>query len=149
MNPDNKHPVPRLIIFEIGALHSNLLRVCNKIFRDKEFLLEMDQIPVLMVLYYEGGASQQRICSALQRNKASVNRTVSFLLKIDLVIVKQDPTDKRKTWVELTKTGKKLAADAHATLEKYNASLSSALTKEENNQFHNLMSKLISATTSA
>jgi len=108
----------------------------------------MDQIPVVLTLYYKGGASQQEICSKLQRNKASVNRTVSFLLKKDIVRVMQDLTDKRKTLIELTQTGKKLAGQAHTILEKYNASLSSVLTKEEHNKFHNLLIKLINTTTS-
>jgi len=148
MNPKNEYSVPSLMIFEIGALRNRILRDCNKIFREKEFLLEMDQIPVVLSLYYEGGASQQEICSRLLRNKASVNRTVSFLLNKDIVRVMQDLVDKRKTWIELTDAGKKLAGQAHAILEKYNVSLSSVLTKEESNQFHNLMLKLINPATS-
>jgi DNA-binding MarR family transcriptional regulator len=147
MNPNNEYVVPGLMIFESGALYNKIHKDCNKIFREKEFLLEMDQIPVVLTLYYKGSASQQEICSRLQRNKASVNRTISFLLKKDIVRVIQDLADKRKTWIELTETGNKLAGQAHAILEKYNASLSSVLTKEESKQFHNLIRKLINTTT--
>lgn len=143
MNADNKYPAPPLIISQIGALHSRIYRECDKIFREKAFPLEMDQLPVLLKLYYKGGASQQEISSVLQRDKASVNRTVSFLLKKDIVKVIQDAADKRKTVVELTATGKKLATQANAILEEFDAFLTSVLTEEQRKQFHSLMLKLI------
>jgi DNA-binding MarR family transcriptional regulator len=137
-----------LIIFQLGALHHRLYTECGKIFREKEFPFEMDQIPVILKLYYKGEASQQEICAGLQRDKASVNRTVSFLLKKDIVKVIQDEADKRKTLVALTPSGKKLASKASVILEEFDASVSSVFTKEEKKQFLSLTQKLIGTITS-
>ena len=142
MNTKKESTTPDLMIFKIGALHHRILRDCNRLFREKEFILEMDQVPVVLSLYYSGAASQQEICAKLQRNKASVNRTISFLYDKKLLSITQDIVDKRKTVIELTSTGKKVAAQAHAILEKYNVALSGVFTKEEHKQFHQLLLKL-------
>lgn len=142
MNSSNK-PVPPLILSQIGFLYGRVYRACDKIFREKSFPLEMDQIPVIMTLYYKGGAFQQEISAQLHRDKASVNRTISFLLKKDIVKVIQDSNDKRKTIVELTASGKKMAKQAAIIIEEFDAFLVFALTEEEKKQFQSLMLKLI------
>jgi len=138
MNQNNMRLTPPEMIARIGALYHKIHRQCDKIFREHGFPLEMDQIPVLMRLHYSGEASQQEICSELGRDKASVNRTITFLAKKDFVRVLKDTTDKRKTNVELTEIGKKLAAQAHTLLENFNESLAATLTEDEKTQFNSL-----------
>lgn len=122
---------------------NRLRRECSKIFREMDFPLEMDQMQVLSSLYYSGTASQQEICYNLQRDKASVNRTVAFLLKNDLVTVSPDAADKRKTSVALTGAGRQLAIRVHVVLEEFEAKLVANLTDEEQMHFEHLMKKLI------
>jgi DNA-binding MarR family transcriptional regulator len=144
MNSDNGHSArPPLMISRIGRLYAQLRKECDKIFRQQQFPVEMDQIPVLALLYYKDGLSQQEICSCLQRDKASVNRTVSFLSKRDMAKVVQDVTDKRKTRVELTAAGKELAIQVDAVVKKVDTILTSALTEKEVEQFYTLTNKLI------
>ncbi|WP_439699239.1 MarR family winged helix-turn-helix transcriptional regulator [Mucilaginibacter sp. AW1-7] len=107
----------------------------------------MDQIPVLMSLYYSGGGSQKTIGLALGRDKASINRTISVLLKNDFVKVIPDITDKRKTHVELTASGVLLAKQADAILGKFDAVLSAELAGEERKEFDKTMLKLIEIVT--
>jgi DNA-binding MarR family transcriptional regulator len=107
----------------------------------------MDQIPVLMSLYYSGGASQKATGAVLGRDKASINRTISVLLKKDLVKVIPDTIDKRKTHVELTASGEELAKQADTILGRFDAVLSSELTEEERKKFDKTMLKLIGIVT--
>jgi len=148
MNQKNTRLSPPVMIASIGALYHKIHRQCDKIFRENGFPLEMDQIPVLMRLYYSGAASQQEICSALLRDKASVNRTIALLAKKNFARVLKDATDKRKTSVELTETGNKLAAQAHILLENFNESLAATLTEDERTQFNSLALRLTDAITS-
>lgn len=148
MNQKNTRLSPPVMIASIGALYHKIHRQCDKIFRENGFPLEMDQIPVLMRLYYSGAASQQEICSALLRDKASVNRTIGLLAKKNFARVLKDATDKRKTSVELTETGNKLAAQAHILLENFNESLAATLTEDERTQFSSLAFRLTYAITS-
>ncbi len=134
-----------LTIFQIGAVYNAIHRECDQIFRDRNFPLEMDQIPVLLKLHYKGQATQQDISNTLRRDKASVNRTVSLLLKKDLVKVIPDKADKRRTLVDLTTHGRKLAVKANTILEEFDKSKSSKLSEEERTQFNRIMNKLIQA----
>jgi DNA-binding MarR family transcriptional regulator len=139
------HPVPPSLVAQIGALYHRIHKECDKIFRENDFPLQMDQIPVLMVLYYSGGASQKAAGATLGRDKASINRTISVLLKKDLVKVIPDTIDKRKTHVELTASGEKLAKQADTILGRFDAVLSSELTEEERKGLDKIMLKLSGA----
>src|SRR6266481_3097526 len=116
MNRKVEHLAPPSLIGQIGSFYHKMEKECGKIFREQGFPLEMDQIPVLMILYYSAGKSQKDTGTALARDKASINRTISVLLKKDLVKVIPDTIDKRKTCAELTASGKKLAEQADAIL---------------------------------
>lgn len=107
----------------------------------------MDQIPVLMSLYYSGGVSQKDIGADLGRDKASINRTISVLLKNDLVKVTPDTIDKRKTCIELTASGEKLSKQADAIITRFDTVLSSDLTEAERKEFDKTMLKLIGIVT--
>jgi len=143
MNQEKQRPRPPLLIAQIGFVHTVMRKECDKIFREHDFPLEMDQLPVLLSLYYSGGASQQEIYSKLLRDKASVNRTVAFLAKKGILTTTPDSADRRKTRVELTAAGKKLAQKANVIIEKYDEKLASAFTAEEKREWHRLMQILI------
>jgi DNA-binding MarR family transcriptional regulator len=134
--------MPSFLMAEIGALYLESYRACGSRFREQNFPLDFDQVPVLLLLHYGGAASQQEIYTKLQRDKASVNRTVASLTKKGFTTVKPDSADKRKTIVELTPLGKNLAKQGNAILEKYDNMLSSSLTTKERQLFSDLIGKL-------
>jgi len=131
------------IIAGVGSLRLKTLKDCDKLFREKDFPFEMDQVQILIVLYNSKGLSQQEIGSRLQRDKASVNRTVSLFGKKGLVKIVQDKDDGRKTRVELTTVGKEWAKQTVSILVKYEQHLATALSKDEYRQFCFLLDKLI------
>jgi DNA-binding MarR family transcriptional regulator len=142
MNRDQSALLPPTIIARIGFLHIRIRKGCGKLFREQDFPLEMDQIPVLMLLYYDKTLTQHDICSKLERDKASVNRTISFFTQRDIVSVRPDDTDKRKTRVELTPAGKRLGKRASVILDAFGKQLAGAFTDSEKIEFDRLMSKL-------
>ena len=147
MNRNVEHPAPPSLVAQIGALYHRIFKECDKIFRGHNFPLQMDQVPVLMSLYYSGGASQKAVGAVLGRDKASINRTISVLLKNDFVKVIQATDDKRKTHVELTAAGEKLAIQADTILGRFDMVLSSELKEEERKEFDKTMLKLIGIVT--
>ncbi|SEO68999.1 MarR family winged helix-turn-helix transcriptional regulator [Mucilaginibacter sp. OK283] len=147
MNRKVEHPAPPSLVAQIGALYHRVYKECDKIFSGHNFPLQMDQVPVLMVLYYSRGASQKKISTDLGRDKASVNRTISVLLKNDFVAVVPDAVDKRKTYVKLTASGDSVAKQADAILARFDAVLSAELTEEERKEFDRTMLKLIGVVT--
>lgn len=145
MNREINRPTPPSMLAQIGGLYHKIHRGCDKIFKEQGFPLQMDQIPVLLKLYYTGSACQQEMCHELGRDKASINRTVAFLLKNDIVRVIQDKTDRRKTLVELTTVGEGLAKQADITLRAFDETFSSRLTEEETKQLNTMLFKLSAA----
>jgi DNA-binding MarR family transcriptional regulator len=147
MNDKIDHPAPPSLVAQIGSLYHRMHKECDKIFRGHNFPLQMDQVSVLMVLYYSGGASQKDTCTSLGRDKASINRTISLFHKKDFVRVIQDAVDKRKTHVELTASGEELAKQADAILKRFDVALSSKLAEQERKEFDKTMLKLIGIVT--
>ncbi|TWJ03187.1 DNA-binding MarR family transcriptional regulator [Mucilaginibacter frigoritolerans] len=147
MNHKAEYPTPPSLIAQIGSFYHTVYRECDKIFQGHFFPLQMDQVPVLLMLYYSRGASQKDIVISLGRDKASINRTISVLLKKDIVKVTTDTIDKRKTYVELTASGEKLAMQADAIIGRFDAVLSSELTEHERKEFDKTMLKLIEIVT--
>lgn len=135
--------MPPLLIAQVGSLYRIIHRDCTTRFREMDFPLDLDQIPVLMLVYYREHASQQEIGTTLGRDKASINRTIAYLAKHAYVTVAADQNDKRKTIIQLTPEGKKLARLADKTINQYNNALSDVLTPEEQTKFHSIIQKLV------
>jgi DNA-binding MarR family transcriptional regulator len=98
----------KLILMNLGDLHRELFNKANKFMNQKGFPIQAEQIPVLMTCYCVGNTSQQEIADLCGRDKSSVQRTVTYLVKHGLVEIKQDTNDKRKNIVQLTTEGTKL-----------------------------------------
>lgn len=71
--------------------------------------IQVEQIPVLMVIHHLGPQSQQDIAHELFRDKSSVMRTVNSLESAGYLKVEHDTTDKRKKLVKLAPQGAWLA----------------------------------------
>jgi DNA-binding MarR family transcriptional regulator len=143
MKPDKNALAPPLLVAQIGVLYRSVRKRASELFREQHFPLDLDQMPLLLIAYYSGAASQQELGITLQRDKASINRTVNFLVTKGYAVVEQNPNDKRKTIVTLTAEGKKLARQAHGILNEFNALLSSMLSSTEQTQFQKITDKLI------
>ena len=143
MKPDKNGFAPPLLVAQIGVLYRSVRKKGSELFHEQNFPLDLDQIPVLLIAWYSEGSSQQELCVTLQRDKASINRTVNFLVTKGYANVEANPADKRKTTVTLTAEGKKLARQAHNILSDFNALLSSVLSSAEQTQFQKITDKLI------
>ena len=133
-----------LLTFQLGAVNVKLTRECNTLVRNQKFPIEMDHIPVLMYLYFAPSeSSQQQISMDLQRDKASINRTLTFLSKKEMVSVEKNQIDKRATLVGLTPSGIKIAEKMLVLLKGFDQSFFAVLSQEEQVQLLGLLNKLI------
>jgi DNA-binding MarR family transcriptional regulator len=98
-----------LLLFKLFDIHKIINNKANKFFSKDGVHVQVDQIPVIMVLYYEGPQSQQEMAHELVRDKSSVLRTVASLQTAGYLKVEHDTTDKRKKLVNLTLQGVELA----------------------------------------
>jgi DNA-binding MarR family transcriptional regulator len=139
----NNLPEP-LVIFHLGAAYIKATRECNALVKAHKLPFEIDHVQIILHLYYNpSGSSQQTISRELQRDKASVNRTVIFLSKINIVSIEKDLQDKRATLVKLTSFGIEMAEKIVTILKAYEESFNSVFTQEERIQLLGLLNKLI------
>lgn len=133
---------PKLTLFQIGRIFHDALRECGRMLHEKNLPIDIDQVNVLLYSYYSGRGSQQEICRALQRDKASVNRTIAFLSRKGIVSIEPDKQDKRRTIIELTPSGKELAKQVEEILTEFDSTLMAPFTEDERKQFSLLIDKM-------
>ncbi|WP_377162616.1 MarR family winged helix-turn-helix transcriptional regulator [Mucilaginibacter terrae] len=94
-----------LLLFKIFNIHKIICNKSNKSFSNEGLNIQVEQIPVVMVIFYNGPKSQQEIAHELLRDKSSVLRTVGSLVTAGYLVVEPDTFDKRKKCVNLTPKG--------------------------------------------
>jgi DNA-binding MarR family transcriptional regulator len=97
-----------LLLFKIFQIHKIICNKANKSFSNEGVNIQVEQIPVLMVIHYNGAQSQQEIAHELLRDKSSVMRTIGSLETSGYLNTEPDTTDKRKKLVNLTSKGSDL-----------------------------------------
>ncbi len=93
------------MLFRIFHLHKIICNKANRFFSNEGMQIQVEQIPVLMVIHHLGPCSQQDIAHELLRDKSSVLRTVSSLQSAGFLKVENDSEDKRKKLVKLSAQG--------------------------------------------
>ncbi|MDI3322602.1 MarR family winged helix-turn-helix transcriptional regulator [Pinibacter soli] len=121
-----------------GTLHFQLHRIQKAMFRNGNHLmqkldvpLQMEQLPVLMVICAKKELSQQDVADILGRDKSSVMRTITTMVKKGLVTVSQDVNDKRRNNVIPTKNGNALTVKLKNIAKEAEAEALKAFSVEE------------------
>ncbi len=123
------------IIFQFHQLHNAIFRVANKMIEASSVPLKMEQIPVIMTLYFFKTKSQQSLADQVNRDKSSIFRTAAALEKKGLLKFKKDPNDARKKILELTDTGKFVAKQIGELISKIEKEIGEALSNRPKEEF--------------
>lgn len=67
-----------------------------------------DQVPVMFCIHINPKISQQEIANCLDRDKASMTRTIKNLVSKGYIVTSSCPTDNRKNVLTLTPNGKSI-----------------------------------------
>ncbi len=128
-------------LFKLFELHKTAFNKATKLFVNDGIEVPIDQLPVLMVVYYEGEMSQQAIADKLLRDKSSILRSIISLEAKGFVLVSSDGADKRKKIIALTRIGETQAEMIAKKLTELDKKLFSFLTEKERKDFEALLSK--------
>lgn len=126
-----KKQIESHFIFKLSRLDKELRKRGNSMMHKEGFDIQFEQIPPLMMAYIEGEVSQQQIADELDRDKSSINRTITWLEKNGYVSVSQDSTDKRKNVIKTSRKGDAFASVLFEKMSKLNDEIISELTAEE------------------
>lgn len=131
----------KLTMFRVVELHKAIFNKANKILNKDGWGIQVEQLPVLMVIYYSGASSQQEIADKIVRDKSSVLRSVVSLESKGFLVTAPDPFDKRKKMVQLSVAGRKLGESIAAEIAKVDKQLFACLSGEELTLFESLLRK--------
>lgn len=130
-----------ILMFKFKDLHKLMYNKANKLFCKEGMSLSVEQLPVLMVLFYRGTMSQQEIADLLERDKSSVLRSIKSLQTKNLISVAQDPFDKRKKMIKLTDEGHTIGVSINKKIVEIDQAMFAYFTDEEKKQMEYLMQK--------
>ncbi len=131
----------KVLMFRFFELHKMISKRTNKYFDRDGFEIQIEQFPVLMIPFFKGAISQQEIADICARDKSSILHSVTSLTRKDLVVTAQNPFDKRKKMVQLTREGKKLAEKVALEIITLNELVFSCLSAKERTTFEALLEK--------
>lgn len=131
----------KLTMFRMFDFHKTVVYKTNKYFVKDGYGLQVEQFPVLMIPFFKGALSQQEIADISLRDKSSIQRSVISLTGKGFLVTAQDPFDKRKKMVQLTKEGRKLAEQIAKELIKIDDMIFSCLTDEEKASLNAILAK--------
>lgn len=131
-----------ILMFKFKDLHKLMYNKANKLFcKEGSMPLAVEQLPVLMSLFYKGTMSQQEIADAIERDKSSVLRSIKSLQNKQLLNVAQDPFDKRKKMIQLTSEGHNIGISINKKILEIDKTMFSCFTTEEKVLMEKLMLK--------
>lgn len=115
------------LIFQFHHIHNIMFRVANKMINASAVPIKMEQLPVLMTLFYFKEQSQQSVANHISRDKSSVLRTAQALEKKGLLAFTKDEQDARRKVLALTETGKFVAIQVEDLIRDIEKEIAAAL----------------------
>lgn len=140
---EKKEVYSNILMFRFKDLQKAMYQKANKLFSKEDMPISLEQLPVLMTLFYKGALSQQEIADYVERDKSSVLRTVKSLGVKKLVELAQNPFDMRKKMVQLTKEGQNMAESINSKILIVDQVIFACLSEEEKATLEGLMLKCI------
>lgn len=122
------------LIFQFHHIHNIMFRVANKMINASAVPVKMEQLPVLMTLFYFKEQSQQSVANHINRDKSSVLRTAQALEKKGLLAFKKDEEDARRKVLALTETGKFVAIQVEDLVGDIEKEIGAALSDRPKNE---------------
>jgi DNA-binding MarR family transcriptional regulator len=96
------------IAYLFGDASHRIYQNIRRIFRENKFKVTIEQFSVLTLLWYEDGLKQQDIANLLNRDKTTITRVISNMIRQNLVVRVTDKTDRRVSNIYLTHYGREL-----------------------------------------
>jgi DNA-binding MarR family transcriptional regulator len=96
------------IAYLIGDIEHRAYLQITQIFRENKVIPTIEQFTVLSVLWYQDGLKQQELAERLNRDKTTITRVISNMVKQNLVVKVPDKTDGRAYMIYLTHFGRQL-----------------------------------------
>lgn len=117
--------------FQIVRMKKAIFRRSNYLMNEAGIQLQVEQLPILIILQKNKILSQRELSDITMRDKSSILRSITALEKKGLLLVSQDNTDKRKNNISLSEEGIILARTIRSLMNKAEEDVLSVFSEEE------------------
>ncbi len=133
----------RLVGFNINHVAHLMVKHVNRELSKTGYTLQMEQLPVLFMIYFSTELmSQQEIANLLQKDKSGIQRTIKTLERDGYLRVQQDDVDRRKNNVQLTPAGRNIIDRVVQSAHTFDQALTSKLTTDEVDTLLSILNKI-------
>ena len=94
------------IIYQTARFAKRFSDQLSRAFKLNGFDITSEQFTVLTVLWYQDGIPQQQIAKTIERDKTTVSRVLSSMIRRDLIKREDAEADRREKHIYLTEKGK-------------------------------------------
>ena len=94
------------IIYQTTRFAKRFSDQLSRAFKLNGFDITSEQFTVLTVLWYQDGIPQQQIAKTIERDKTTVSRVLSSMIRRDLIKREDAEADRREKHIYLTEKGK-------------------------------------------
>ncbi|GET22444.1 MarR family winged helix-turn-helix transcriptional regulator [Prolixibacter denitrificans] len=96
------------LIFQLGTVARKVHQHVENVFRNESLDITPEQFSLLTILWYNEGISIKELADRSQRDKTTISRVVSNMIKHDLIRRLDNVDDKRAKRIFLTDKGRNL-----------------------------------------
>jgi len=146
--PDHENPDTEIQIrldeflpFQLAVVANRVSQTVAKII-ELEFKLHIPEWRILATLLYYSKVSSQFLVGHTAMDPARVSRAQTRLADLNLIDVQQDPDDKRRVLISLTKRGTEIVTSTLPRALEAEASIFGDLSSKEREAFEQVLSKL-------
>lgn len=143
MNNDLVYENIRHDLIEFMSLFHKLFRPTFKKETDDKYRCNKNQIRAIMIIGKYEKISPSVLCRYMDMEKGSITTLIDSIEKMGLVTRKNDPNDKRKIWIQLTKEGEKSFVEHEKKFISQIEELFSTLPKDEVYKFSYNLSTIV------
>jgi len=117
--------------FQVLRMRKVIFRKTAMLLTEEGMQLQIEQLPILVILQKKGTLSQRELSDMTMRDKSSILRSVIALQKKGLLLIEQDILDKRKNNIDLSAEGTELAKKIGILMRKAEHDALSVFSDEE------------------
>lgn len=130
-----------------SCVHFLLAKSQQKVYQSfkvklKEYGVTPVQYAVLNILWDEDGRTSSDIANTIMLDNSTITGIIDRLMSGDFIVRKDDPLDRRKSYLFLTEKGKSLEVPLQKCVEELNVEVLSAFSEEEKDVFLRVLSKI-------
>jgi DNA-binding MarR family transcriptional regulator len=139
----NSEDIKTSLPFLLGTVSRAVFRKLNSALVQEGIPLLAEQIPILMVKYFQSSPiTQQDIANILQKDKAGIQRSIQTLHKDGFLKIESDLDDKRKNLISLTASGRFVCEKVQALSMDFHHQLMDHFSDDEQKTLTKLLTRI-------